>query len=255
MYQLAPNVDILFSEAGDDPGARVRAAAAAGFDAVELWTTLDKDIDALADVLAETGVTLTAIVAEPRTDFAWPSTDLAPYYEGLDQGIANAKRLGCERIVLGSGLGFPGMKRAQNLERLVEVFRETVELFGYAGVKLLLEPVNIRVDHPGALTDRTADAVAVARAVDSRTSESSTTSTTRSWSARTRRPNCATPAIWWGTCSWPMPPVAASPAAGRSTGHASSQACGRPATAGRSGSSTSRPNDRSSRSSTFAQSR
>ena len=30
-------------------------------------------------------------------------------------------------------------------------------------MKLILEPVNTRVDHPGALTDRTADAVTVAR--------------------------------------------------------------------------------------------
>jgi hydroxypyruvate isomerase len=32
-------------------------------------------------------------------------------------------------------------------------------------VKLILEPVNTRVDHPGALLDRTADAVTVARGV------------------------------------------------------------------------------------------
>jgi hypothetical protein len=34
-------------------------------------------------------------------------------------------------------------------------------------VKLIHEPVNTRVDHPGALLDRTADAVTVARAVNS----------------------------------------------------------------------------------------
>ena len=34
-------------------------------------------------------------------------------------------------------------------------------------MKLVLEPVNTRVDHPGALLDRTANAVAVARAVNS----------------------------------------------------------------------------------------
>ena len=167
MYQLAPNIDALFTEAGDEPAARVRAAAAAGFDAVEIWTTLDKDVDSLAEALAETGVVLTAVIAEPRTNFTWPGTDLGPYYAGLEQGIANAKRLGCPRIVLGSGLGFPGMRRAQNLERLVDVFTDTVERVGDAGVHLLLEAVNTRVDHPGALADRTADAVAVARAVGS----------------------------------------------------------------------------------------
>lgn len=166
MVQLAPNIDILFSEAGESSAERVRAAAEAGFDAVEIWTTLDKDVEALAVALQENGVTLSALLAEPRTNFTWPGTDLTPYWEGLEQGIVNAKRLGCERIVLGSGLGFPGMSRARNLEKLVEVFRDTVERYGDSGVTLLFEPVNTRVDHPGALADRTAEAVEVARAVD-----------------------------------------------------------------------------------------
>ena len=36
-----------------------------------------------------------------------------------------------------------------------------------SGITLVLEPVNIRVDHPGALLDRTAEAVYVARGVNS----------------------------------------------------------------------------------------
>lgn len=167
MIELSPNIDILFTEAGDAPADRVRAAAEAGFRHVEIWTSLDKDLDALAEALQATEVTLTALLAEPRTNFTFPGTDLTPYWAGLEQGLANAKRLGCERIVLGSGLGFPGMKRVKNLEKLVEVFRETVERYGDAGITFLLEPVNTRVDHPGALADRTAEAVEVARAVGS----------------------------------------------------------------------------------------
>lgn len=69
--------------------------------------------------------------------------------------------------MLGSGVGFPGAKRAQNLQRLVDVFSQAVERTAGPGVKLVLEPVNTRVDHPGALLDRTADAVTVARGVNS----------------------------------------------------------------------------------------
>lgn len=46
MYRLAPNIDLLFTEAGEAPD-RVRAAAAAGFDAVEMWGPTGKDIPAL----------------------------------------------------------------------------------------------------------------------------------------------------------------------------------------------------------------
>jgi hydroxypyruvate isomerase len=50
---------------------------------------------------------------------------------------------------------------------LAEVYTQAVQRIAGSGVKLVLEPVNTRVDHPGALLDCTADAVAVARAVDS----------------------------------------------------------------------------------------
>jgi hydroxypyruvate isomerase len=167
VYQLSPNIELLFTEAGTDPAARVRAAAAAGFDAVEMWGTLNRDVNALAKALSDSGVTLTSVLAEPRTNFTLPGTDLGPFFDGLDRGVEDARLLGAPRIVLGSGVGFPGAKRAQNLERLAEVFTVAVERTRGSGVRLILEPVNTRVDHPGALLDRTADAVAVARAVNS----------------------------------------------------------------------------------------
>lgn len=167
MYQLSPNIELLFTEAGPDTADRVRAAAAAGFDAVEMWGTTGKDVDALAKALADTGVALTSVLAEPRTNFTLPGTDLTPFFDGLDRGVEHARKLGCPRIVLGSGIGFPGMKRPQNLQRLIDVFTDAVQRTDDSGVTLVLEPVNTRVDHPGALLDRTADAVAVARAVGS----------------------------------------------------------------------------------------
>jgi hydroxypyruvate isomerase len=166
MYRLSPNIELLFTEAGPDAADRVRAAAAAGFDAVEMWGTSDKDVASLAKALADSGVALTSVLAEPRTNFTLPGTDLRPFFDGLDRGIEDARQLSCPRIVLGSGVGFPGAKRPQNLERLVEVFTEAVERTRGSGVMLVLEPVNTRVDHPGALLDRTTDAVAVARAVN-----------------------------------------------------------------------------------------
>ena len=167
MYQLSPNIELLFTEAGPDAGDRVRAAAAAGFDAVEMWGTSDKDVESLAEALAETGVSLTSVLAEPRTNFTLPGTDLGPFFDGLLRGVEHARLLGCPRIVLGSGVGCPGASRARNLDRLVEAFSEAVERTRGSGVKLVLEPVNTRVDHPGALLDRTADAVTVARGVNS----------------------------------------------------------------------------------------
>lgn len=173
MYQLAPNIELLFTEAGDYHD-RVRAAAAAGFDAVEMWgpTGVDapatpKDLPALKAALEETGTQLTAQLAEPRTQFMIPPWDHSEFYRKLDEGVAIAQDLGCPRMVVGSGTGFGGWKRQVQLDKLIEIYQKAVAQIDGSGITLVLEPVNVRVDHPGSLLDRTAEAVYVARGVAS----------------------------------------------------------------------------------------
>ncbi|MCW4466298.1 sugar phosphate isomerase/epimerase [Glutamicibacter sp. MNS18] len=167
MYELAPNIDLLFAEAGDAAADRVRAAAAAGFGAVEMWGPTGKDIPSLKAALDETGVQLTAQLAEPRTQFMIPPKNHAPFYTGLDAGVRVAQQLGCPRIVVGSGTGFGGRKRQEQLDELIEIYTRAIGQIDGSGITLVLEPVNVRVDHPGALLDRTAEAVYVARGVGS----------------------------------------------------------------------------------------
>lgn len=167
MFQLSPNIDLLFAEAGESAADRVRAAAAAGFGAVEMWGPTGKDIPALRAALEETGVKLTAQLAEPRMQFMIPPRNHEPFYEGLDAGVAVAQHLGCPRIVVGSGTGFGGRKRQDQLDELIEIFTRGVAHIEGSGITLVLEPVNVRVDHPGALLDRTSEAVYVARGVNS----------------------------------------------------------------------------------------
>ena len=173
MYQLAPNIELLFTDAGDYHD-RVRAAAAEGFDAVEMWgpTGVDapaqpKDLPALKAALEETGTRLTAQLSEPRTQFMIPPKDHSQFFRKLDEGVHIAQLLGCPRIVVGSGTGFGGSKRQTQLDELIEIYRRACAQIEGSEVTLVIEPVNVRVDHPGSLLDRTSEAVYVARGVDS----------------------------------------------------------------------------------------
>ncbi len=101
MYELAPNIDLLFTEAGESHADRVRAAAASGFTAVEMWgpTGADapatpKDLPALKAALEETGTQLTAQLAEPRTQFMIPPWDHSEFFRKLDEGVEIAHFLG-----------------------------------------------------------------------------------------------------------------------------------------------------------------
>jgi hydroxypyruvate isomerase len=165
-FRLSPNIELLFTEAGPRPADRVRAAAAAGFDAVELWGTLHKDVPALAQACADSGVSVTCIAAEPRTNLALPGEDLSEFWMGLERSVENARLLGSPWLILGSGVGYPAVGRTWNHQRLVEILRKAVDRTRGSGVGLVLEAVNTRVDHPGMLIDHTCDAVSIARAVD-----------------------------------------------------------------------------------------
>jgi hydroxypyruvate isomerase len=70
-------------------------------------------------------------------------------------------------MVVGSGTGFGGRKRQDQLDELIEIFTRGVAHIEGSGITLVLEPVNVRVDHPGALLDRTSEAVYVAKGVNS----------------------------------------------------------------------------------------
>ena len=96
-----------------------------------------------------------------------PPWDHSEFYRKLDEGVEIAHFLGTPRMVVGSGTGFGGWKRQVQLDKLIEIYQKAIAQIDGSGITLVLEPVNVRVDHPGSLLDRTAEGVYVARGVDS----------------------------------------------------------------------------------------
>ncbi|MEO6093802.1 MAG: hypothetical protein ABIT04_10870 [Novosphingobium sp.] len=87
MY-LSPCIERLFASEHPETPERIRAARAAGFDAVEFHFWRDKDVATIGPVLAETGVQLTGIVVEPRRSLVeWPVVIAMPLELGYDGGI------------------------------------------------------------------------------------------------------------------------------------------------------------------------
>ena len=166
MLTYAPNIELLYTQ-HTDYADRIRAAAADGFTSVEMWMTSTQDLVALSAAAKEVGVRISSVLAEPRFTFTMPGVDLNVFFDGLRESIARAKVLGAPRVVLGSGMGFPGKKRPAQLDELIKVFKDAAVIAEAEGIELVLEPVNTRVDHPGALLDRTEEAIYIAKGVGS----------------------------------------------------------------------------------------
>lgn len=167
LRSLSVNLEYMFQEAGTDLAARVRAAAAAGFDKAEIFWTHDKDLDALSSALDETGMRMWTVLVDPRTTRLVLRETHDAFLDDVRRTVADAVRLGCPHVVVGSGPAVPYLKRPVQLEIMTEAVARAAEVAADAGVTLLVEAVNTRMDHPGVLTSQTSDSVAVVQGVDS----------------------------------------------------------------------------------------
>ena len=164
--ELSVNIELLFTEAGEDAADRVRAAADAGIATVEIWQHSNKDLESLGRALDECGSVLWTLLIEHRAPLALRDTHAA-FLEQVEAACRAAHGLGCRRIVTGSGVGMPFMRRPEQTAIVVEALKAGAEIAARHDVVLVLENLNTRVDHAGTLFDHTSDCVEALRAVAS----------------------------------------------------------------------------------------
>jgi hydroxypyruvate isomerase len=163
--KLSACVEMLFTEADRPFVDRVRAAAEAGCEGIEFWSWRDKPLDALADAIAETGVAVPMMVVDPF--FALVDAGrLAEFVEAVRGSAVAARRIGCRALVAVSGNALSGIDAADQNEAIVGCLRAAAPVAGEHGIKLLLEPLNTRIDHPGTYLSSTSLGLDLVERVD-----------------------------------------------------------------------------------------
>lgn len=165
MTRFSACIEMLFVPETDDPAQRIRLAKAAGLEAVEFWFWSNKDLDAVERALDETGLTLAAIVAEPFAELTRQG-DHDRFLRGLEQSRDVALRLGTKVLICQSGPLLPGIDRSRQHDDLTLAMARAADVLAGSGVRLGLEPLNDRVDHPGYYLTSSAEAFAIADAVN-----------------------------------------------------------------------------------------
>lgn len=146
--RLSPCIEWIFAPENPDMADRVRAARAAGYDAAEFHLWRDKDIDSVAAALAETGVQLTGICVDPRRSMVDPAQH-EEFLEAVRDSLVAAKKLGSPPMIVASGFTREGVSPEEHFAEAVAVLKRAAALAEEAGVMLVLEPLNDRVEHPG----------------------------------------------------------------------------------------------------------
>jgi hydroxypyruvate isomerase len=153
---------------------RVRRAAAAGFDRVELWDWRDvDDIDELAGVARHSGVEIAGFFGHHRGGLANPD-DLEVVLEALREAVEVAERVGADQLhVFSDGMRRPEghvtkpppLTRDERHEAAVDGLRECLKLIEGKPMELCVESINT-VHVPGYFLADSDMSVAVCREVD-----------------------------------------------------------------------------------------
>ncbi len=160
MY-LSACIEWLFAEQTEDFAQRIRLAKKAGLSAVEFWRWTNKDVEAIAAALDETGMRLAAMVAEPMIALTDPG-NRAAFLEGLAESRDVAQRLGAPVLIAQAGNLLQDIDEKVQRDTLVATLREAADVLADSGVRLGVEPLNTLIDHPGYFLSSTAEALDIA---------------------------------------------------------------------------------------------
>ena len=145
---LSPCIEWQFAEEFPDMADRIRAAKAAGYELAEFHLWRDKDVDAIAAALDETGVKLTGICVDPRRSIVDPAQH-GEFLEAVRESLVAAKKLGSPPMIVASGFTREGVSAREHFDTAVLALKQAAALAEAAGVMLVVEPLNDRVEHPG----------------------------------------------------------------------------------------------------------
>ena len=165
MTRYSACIEMLFVNEAPAFPDRIRAAKAAGLDAVEFWGASSKDLDAIKRALDETGMPIAGILCEPMSNLTDPETHPL-FLEGLRSSLQAALELGAKVMIVTAGDDRPGVPREAQHAALVRVLKEAAEIVKGSGVTLALEPLNDRVDHPGYYLTSTVEGLDIVDEVD-----------------------------------------------------------------------------------------
>jgi hydroxypyruvate isomerase len=157
-----------------DFAARAARVRTKGFSAVEFWAWTDKDLDVFQHLAGE-GLRIATFSGQRKGSLINPQ-DWEVYRAEVNAAIPVAKRLGCDRLMLltqellPGGYGRPApphLSRAEQRANVVRGLKALAPIAEHQGITLLLEPLNIRVDHPGYFLDSGREGFAIVEEVGS----------------------------------------------------------------------------------------
>lgn len=150
-------VDAVYS--GQDLEHSLQSVKRLGYNAFEFWTWWDKDMDRLAEIKDRLGLEVSCFCTKFIS--LVDSSQRDAYLEALRETIQVAKKLGCTKLITQVGNELKDVSRENQRRSLVDGLKACVPLLSEAGITLLVEPLNLLVDHAGYFLARSDEAFSI----------------------------------------------------------------------------------------------
>ncbi len=146
---------------------RIKSAAALGFPAVEFWPYEGKNIDAIRSLSDELNIAIAQFTAWGFTPGMNDPKNHDKFVKKIEQACPIAHKLHCQKMTVVGGNDQPGMSQQQMHDNIITALKRVAPIAEAEKVMLILEPMNIRVDHKGHCLYGSPDAVRICREVNS----------------------------------------------------------------------------------------
>lgn len=169
MPRFCANLGFLFTEVPFLD--RFERAARAGFTGVEYMSPYDYPAAELARRLRDNGLQQ-VLFNLPSGDWAAGERGLAAlpgreaeFRDGVERAIDYARELGCTQVNALAGVPRPGLHPQEIRLTLLGNLRHAASRLAEAGIRLLVEPINSRIDMPGFCIDTPKKALSLIESV------------------------------------------------------------------------------------------
>lgn len=173
MFGVGVTVPMVFENCTTREG--IDRAAQAGVDGVEFFDWESEDMDALVRVAEESDVELFGTLAagagsniDDRESAALVRpTSHDVVVRDIERSLEAAATLGCSTLIVTVGPEQPDLDRRTQHEAIVDALRAVAPTAERLDVTIVVEPLNVAVDHPGYFLTTSSEGVEIVERVDS----------------------------------------------------------------------------------------
>ncbi len=127
---------------------RIEQVKAAGLGVFEFWGWRNRNLDTLARKKDELGLEVAGFSSETGGALV-ASGSKDKFVPALKDSIAAAKKLNCRRLIVTVGNELKNVPRDEQHRNIVEALKAGAPVCEDAGITLVLEPLNVLVNHKG----------------------------------------------------------------------------------------------------------